>query len=140
MNLSIYELKFLYVQKALSYSTVKDWYNKINHGQFFFQDEFPEGRPKLIRVGSCINTPSQMFKTFTTFALDPSQTLRRRQESIGEVNVERINQGASKVVYNICAGDESLSLRNQSNESIYHYAYEPEKTSSNHESPKISKI
>ena len=55
---SMDELKFLFGNKALSYSTVKKWLNEFNCSRRSFKDEVREGRQKTAVVSEnmpCVN-------------------------------------------------------------------------------------
>ena len=54
------ELKFLYDDKALSYSTINYWFNEFNCGRRLLKDEVREGPPKTAVVPDNIDAVREL--------------------------------------------------------------------------------
>ena len=58
----IYALKSLFGNKALSYSTVKNWFNEFNCGRRSLKDEMRKGPPKTAAGSENIDAVHELIK------------------------------------------------------------------------------
>ena len=114
------ELNSIFGDKAPSRTSVYRWYGEFNRDRGLLQDEFREGRPKLVVVPETIDGMRQPLETTlgiskatkhsilhehltekNLFALDPTQFVNRSKKGSCRLVERKYVCGASKHVYDI---------------------------------------